>query len=184
MKLIVGLGNHGKQYLNTRHNIGFTLIDYFALNNNVKIDKKKFKSLYFKGVINDKEVILLKPQTFMNLSGNAVRKVIDFYKISIEDIIIIYDDLDLPFGTIRLRSKGSSGGHKGIKNIIEHLGSDNIKRIRFGIETDKTNIVDYVLSEFPKKELLVIEEVKDNVNKILMDYLMLDFDNLMSKYNK
>lgn len=184
MKLIVGLGNPGKNYKDTRHNIGFTLIDSFANNFNIKIDKKGFKGLYFKGIINGKEVILLKPQTFMNLSGECVKKIVDYYKIELEDVLVIYDDLDLPFASIRLREKGSSGGHKGIKSIISHLESENIKRLRFGIETNKSNIIDYVLSDFSKNELLIIEEIKEETNKLLEESLIIDFDKLMSKYNK
>lgn len=185
MKLIVGLGNPGKEYDNTRHNIGFMFIDSFADSLNIKIDKKKYNGLYNEVTINDEKIILLKPQTYMNLSGESIIKYINFFKINIEDILIINDDLDLNFGKIRLRREGSSGGHNGLKNIILHLNSDKFKRLKIGISNDKLlDTKDYVLGKFNKQEKEILEGMKDTINQLLNDYLIIDFDKLMCKYNK
>lgn len=185
MKLIVGLGNPGKEYDNTRHNIGFIFIDYFAKKNNVSIDKEKYNGLYIQTVINDEKVILLKPQSYMNLSGEVVRKYIDYFKINIEDILIINDDLDMNFGKIRLRPDGSSGGHNGLKNISLHLNTEKFKRLKIGISNNKSiDTKDYVLGKFTKDELDIIDDIKENINNLLFDYLKYDFDKLMCKYNK
>ena len=185
MKLIVGLGNPGKEYDNTRHNIGFIFIDSFAKKNNVSIDKEKYNGLYIQTVINDEKVILLKPQSYMNLSGEVVRKYIDYFKINIEDILIINDDLDMNFGKIRLRPDGSSGGHNGLKNISLHLNTEKFKRLKIGISNNKSiDTKDYVLGKFTKDELDIIDDIKENINNLLFDYLKYDFDKLMCKYNK
>ena len=123
MKLIVGLGNPGREYENTRHNVGFMTIDNYANNNNITIDKQKFDGLFVKTNIKGIDIILLKPLKYMNLSGEVVKKFVDFYKINIEDILIINDDLDMQLGKIKLKSKGSSGGHNGLKNIENHLNT-------------------------------------------------------------
>ena len=185
MKLIVGLGNPGKEYENTRHNIGFIFIDSFAKQNNVDINKEKFNGLYAQTSINNEKVILLKPLSFMNLSGEVVRKYVDFFKIKLEDILIINDDLDLNIGRIRLRLSGSSGGHNGLKNIALHLNSENFKRLKIGISNDKTvDTKDYVLGKFSKEEKEILDSLKETVNNLLNDYLTTDFDKLMCKYNK
>jgi len=185
MKLIVGLGNPGYEYENTRHNIGFKFIDSFAKSLNINIDKKKFNGLYNEVVINDEKIILLKPQTYMNLSGESVIKFINYYKISPDDILIINDDLDLSFGKIRLRSCGSSGGHKGLSNIILHLNTDKFKRLKVGISNNKTiDTKDYVLGKFSKDEKMILDDLENTINQLLNDYILLDFEKLMSKYNK
>lgn len=184
MKLIVGLGNTGKEYENTRHNIGFIFIDNFAKSLGVTIEKEKFNGLYTQVTINDEKVILLKPLSFMNLSGEVVRKYVDFFKIDINDILIINDDLDLTFGRIRLRPSGSSGGHNGLKNIALHLNSENFKRLKIGISNDKSiDTKDYVLGKFSKEEKETLDNLKETVNNILNDFLLTDFDKLMCKYN-
>ena len=173
MKLIVGLGNPGKEYENTRHNIGYIFIDSFAKKNNVIIDKNKFNGLYTKFNIDNENVILLKPLSFMNLSGTVVKKYVDYFKIDIKDILIINDDLDLPFGKIRLRKSGSSGGHNGLKNIALNLQTEEFKRLKVGISNDKTiDTKDYVLGTFSKDDLDTIESLKVSI------------DNLLCKYNK
>lgn len=185
MKLIVGLGNPGKEYENTRHNLGFIFIDNFAQSLNAKIDKKKFNGLYCEVKINDEKVILLKPQTFMNLSGESVIQFVNYFKINIDDILIINDDLDLTFGKIRLRSDGSSGGHNGLKNIILHLNSDKFKRLKIGISNNKLiDTKDYVLGKFNHEEEDIIDNLKNIVNNLLTDFVTLDFEKLMCKYNK
>jgi len=184
MKLIVGLGNPGKEYEKTRHNIGFMLIDNFAKEKNVEFNKSKFDGLYTELVINNEKVILLKPQTYMNLSGESVIKFVNFYKINIEDILIINDDLDLKIGKIRLRKDGQSGGHNGLKNIALNLNTNNYKRLKVGIS--KNNLIDtkeYVLGKFTKEEMNIIEKIMKESSKIFEDFIVLDFEKLMSKYN-
>ena len=185
MKLIVGLGNPGKEYENTRHNIGFIFLDYFANKYNINIDKEKYNGLYAQTLINDSKVILLKPQSYMNLSGEVVKKFVDYFKINVEDILIINDDLDMTFGKIRLRPDGSSGGHNGLKNIALHLNTEQFKRLKIGISNDKTiDTKDYVLGKFSKDEKTIIDNMKENVSNILFDFINSDFDKLMCKYNK
>lgn len=184
MKLIVGLGNPGKEYEATRHNCGFMVIDALADKLNVTVDQKKFKSLYAKFKYHGEDVILLKPQTYMNLSGEAVIAAMKFFKINIDDIIVIYDDLDMPVGKLRLRKSGSAGGHNGIKNIIAHVSSQNFKRIRVGIDRHPyIKVVDYVLSKFTKEETAAIAEGIDRACDAVMDCLDHDFDYAMNHYN-
>ena len=185
MKLIVGLGNPGREYENTRHNIGFIFIDYFAKKNKLIIDKEKFNGLYVQTTIKDEKVILLKPLSYMNLSGEVVRKYVDYFKINTGDILIINDDLDMDFGKIRLRPDGSSGGHNGLKNIALNLNTEKFKRLKFGISNTKIiDTKDYVLGKFSKEEKEYIDDIKDTISDLLNDYLAIDFDKLMCKYNK
>ena len=184
MKLIVGLGNPGKEYENTRHNIGFMTIDKFASKLGVSINKDKFNGLYCDTNIGGEKVILLKPQSYINLSGEVIRKYVDFFKINLEDILIIHDDLDLAVGTYKVKQQGSSGGHNGLKNIELHLGTQEYKRIKIGISNNKLmDTKDYVLGKLSKEETEEIEKVKDIVLNILDDYFKLDFNSLMNKYN-
>ena len=185
MKLIVGLGNPGKEYENTRHNVGFNVIDLFLKKNNLSLNKEKFNGKFTKVNINDNEVIFLEPQTFMNLSGDSVRKIIDFYKIKIDDILIIQDDLDMPVGKIKLKEKSSSGGHNGIKDIEQKLKTNSFKRLKIGISNDKSkNTKDYVLGKFSKEEKQVLDKTYEICLNILNDFLLINFDLLMGKYNK
>ena len=184
MKLIVGLGNPGKEYESTRHNIGYIFIDNFASSKEVKIDKKKFNGLYNEITMNDEKIILLKPLSYMNLSGEVVEKYVNFFKIDINDILIINDDLDMDFGRIRLRPSGSSGGHNGLKNIALHLHTEQFKRLKIGISNNKLiDTKDYVLGKFSKEEKEILDELKPKINDLINDYLVLDFDKLMCKYN-
>ena len=151
LKLVVGLGNPGAQYAKTRHNIGFMVIDYLAEQLNIKVDKVKFKSIIGEGLTGAEKVILAKPQTYMNLSGEAVLDMVQWYKLDTKDIIVIYDDMDLPAGKIRLRSQGSAGGHNGMKSIIYLVQTDKFPRLRVGIgRPDNQNIesVNFVLGKF------------------------------------
>jgi PTH1 family peptidyl-tRNA hydrolase len=185
MKLIVGLGNPGQEYQGTRHNVGFMIIDAFAKKNNICIDKKKLEGLYRELIINDEKVILLKPQSYMNLSGEVIRKFVDYFKIKIDDVLIVYDDLDLEVGTYKLRLAGGSGGHNGIKNTITNLNTEEIKRLRIGISNNKTiETKDYVLGTFNKEEKEKLDNVISTSMMILDDYFALTFNNLMNKYNK
>lgn len=184
MKLIVGLGNYGGEYKNTRHNIGFMALDFYANKNNLKIDKKKFKGLYTETMINNEKVILLEPQTYMNLSGTCVRDFIGYFHIDIKDMLVIYDDMDLDVGVLRLREKGSSGGHKGINSLIEHLKTKDFKRVRVGISKDKDkSVIDYVLGKFQNEEKKIIDEKIEIISDIIEDFVRYDFNKLMSMYN-
>ena len=184
MKLIVGLGNPGKEYETTRHNIGFQTIDKFADKLGVSITKSKFNGFYGETLVEGEKVILLKPQSYINLSGEVIHRFVDFYKISINDILIIHDDLDLPVGTYKLKQKGSSGGHNGLKNIELHLGTQEYKRIKIGISNNKNiDTKDYVLGKISKEETVELDKVKNTILDILNDYFKVSFLDLMAKYN-
>ena len=184
MKLIIGLGNPGKEYESTRHNTGFMVLDRLSEKLNIEISQNKFKGLYGKGKYKGEDVLLLKPQTYMNLSGESVRQVMDFFKINQEDILVVYDDLDMPVGKLRLRQSGSAGGHNGIKNIILHTGSHNFNRIRVGIDRSKyIKVVDYVLSRFTSEEQEAIEQGVENASDAIIDYLEHGFNHAMNRFN-
>ena len=184
MRLIVGLGNPGKEYENTRHNAGFKFIDKFAKSQNLDFNKEKFKGLYTEFNYKGEKVILLKPQKYMNLSGEVIVRFKDFFKINLEDILIICDDLDTELGKLKLKYKGSAGGHNGLKNIESNIHSNEYKRIKIGISNNKDHDrIDYVIGKMPKDELNILEKVTDKAPEIIMDYLNLSFDNLMNKYN-
>ena len=182
--LVVGLGNVGPEYHKTRHNMGFMAIDLLADQAKIDIDKEVFHSLMGRGKIYDEDCILIKPQTFMNLSGTAVQEVVHYFKIEIDDIIVVFDDMALEPGRIRIRKEGSSGGHKGMQNIIDCLSTDKIKRIRIGIgEPGEWDTVDYVLSKPLKDEQPLIDEAIENAVGALKEALKSDFDRAMNKYN-
>ena len=184
MKLIVGLGNPGKKYESARHNMGFMAIDLLSDQAQIDVDKEVFHGLMGRGKIYDEDVILFKPTTFMNLSGTAVQEVVHYFKIAIEDIVVIFDDMALEPGKIRLRYEGSSGGHKGMQNIIDCLSTENIKRIRIGIgEPGEWDNVDYVLSKPLKDEIPLIEEAIANAVRAIKEMLKSDFDRAMNKFN-
>lgn len=185
MKLIVGLGNPGKEYKDTRHNTGFMFVDKVAskLNLEFKLDKAKKCEIAMADIANEK-VIFIKPQTYMNLSGEAVVIVKNFYKINSEDILVIYDDLDLGTGKIRIRPNGSSGGHKGIQSIMTLLGTQDIKRVRIGIDKVSSNkTVDYVIGNFTKEERELMDIAFENGLDIVTDFIKLPFEQVMSRYN-
>lgn len=185
MKLIVGLGNPGKQYKNTRHNIGYLMLDELAKRENVKFSKKmKFKGQFIQTIIKNEQVILLKPITFMNLSGQSVQLVKKFYNINDEDILVIYDDLDLPTGKIRFKQKGSSGGHKGIKSIISCINSQDFHRLKIGIDRDDNiPVVDYVVGKFTKDQIDNIAKVIDISLDALDNWISNEITFVMNKYN-
>ena len=186
MYLIVGLGNPGRQYETTRHNAGFICLDLLSEKHGIKITKLKFKSLMGDGRINGRRCLLLKPQTFMNLSGEAVRDAAEFYKIPPERIIVICDDISLDPGKIRIRRKGSAGGQNGMKNIIYHLNSDNFPRIKVGIGAKPNpdyDLADWVLSHFTKDEAKLIKEAAEKAVGSV-EYMVEDkIDKAMSEYN-
>lgn len=154
MKLIFGLGNPGAKYQATKHNIGFMVVDQLAKKLGLTFNQSKFKSLYAEGRLGNEKIVLVKPQTFMNLSGESVQPWIDFYKLTKEDVLIIYDDMDLEVGKIRLRLKGGSGGHNGMKSIIQHLGGPEFNRVRVGIGRPypEQSVISHVMSAFRKEE--------------------------------
>jgi len=186
MKLIVGLGNPGKLYDQTRHNIGFEVIDELSDKLNIPLDQSKFKGIYGVGYVNGEKVFLLKPLTYMNLSGESIRAVMDYFDIDVEDLVVIYDDLDLPVGKIRLRQKGSAGGHNGIKSTIAHLGTQDFNRIRIGIDrpTNGMKVSDYVLGRFTKEEQGVLEGVITTCAKACEDWFREPFLKIMNEYNQ
>ena len=187
MKLIIGLGNPGKEYESTRHNAGFIAIDAFAKKNDIEFNlEPKFKGAIGTKVFNGEKVLLLKPMTYMNLSGESVIQVMNFYKIDVEDIIVISDDLDSPLGRIRLRDHGSAGGHNGHKNIINHLHTEGYKRIKIGIGRDNNiPVVDWVLKKLTEDELAVINQAADKVTNALDDFANgIEFMRISSKYSE
>lgn len=186
MKLVVGLGNPGIKYEGTRHNVGFDVLDLFADMCRVEFDKSDFKGSYC--LVNNPslpdKVILLKPQTFMNLSGEAVQPLMAFYKIDVDDLLVVYDDMALPPGSIRLRPSGSSGSHKGMQNIIDRLGSEKIKRVRVGIGEPPHGGADYVLSKPSGEEKRLLELAKQEAALAIRDYLLHGFPFAMNAHNQ
>lgn len=184
MKLIVGLGNPGKKYELTRHNIGFIVLDYIAKKYNTPISKIKFKSYYNEIRVGNEKVILLKPQTYMNLSGEAVLSVVKYYDLDIDDILLIYDDIDIDFGTIRIRKKGSGGTHNGMRNTIYHLQSDQFARLRFGIgKSEQKQLTDYVLENFPKEDWDKLRDTVIRAAEAAEEFILNGVDASMNKYN-
>ena len=183
MKLIVGLGNPGKEYEKTRHNSGFMALEEFADIVQVELNREDFKGRYGKFKLDGEDIILFEPYTYMNLSGTAVVQIMNFFKVDVEDIVVVFDDMALPVGTIRLRLKGSSGGQKGIQNIIDNLGTDQIKRIRVGIGEPQFNSIDWVLGKPQGDDKVKIDEAIERATKAIREFLIHDFQNAMSKYN-
>lgn len=184
MKMIVGLGNPGKEYINTRHNVGFMIVDEYAKKYDINDFKMKFNGLYAKFMHNDENFILLKPQSYMNLSGTVIKKFSDYFKIKPEDILVIHDDLDLPVGKIKIKFKGSSGGHNGIKNIIENLNTEIFPRFKIGISKDSSiPYINYVIGNFSEHDLNVINKIYEFSSNIIDDFLDYDIEKIMSKYN-
>ena len=183
MKLIVGLGNPSKEYENTRHNIGFMLLDYIFGNDKFVLNKKMNAMEYITNV-NGEKVVVIKPMTYMNLSGDAVVRYVNFYKINVSDVLVIQDDLDMPLGRIKLMANRGDGGHNGIKDIVLKLSSREFMRVKIGI--GKSNLVDtkdYVLGKFKKEDSDLINDVFCNLRDIVKDYIEMNKDTLMQKYN-
>ncbi|MBE6048725.1 MAG: aminoacyl-tRNA hydrolase [Clostridium sp.] len=183
MFLIVGLGNPGREYDNTRHNIGFDAIDVIADRYNIEVSRIKFKGVYGEGFINGEKIILLKPTTYMNLSGESIREVMDFYKLSQEDILVIYDDVSLDVGRIRIREKGSAGGHNGIKSIIANIGTDVFSRIKVGVGKPQGDLVKHVLGTFSKEDREDLNKVLQTVAEAAETIIKEDAKEAMNKYN-
>ena len=185
MKIIIGLGNPGVKYANTRHNAGYMVMDELSKLCKLEFNQEKFSSYFAKGKVDGEDVILLKPTTFMNNSGFALRQCLDFYKESMSNVLIIYDDIALPVGKIRLRQKGSDGGHNGIKSIIHCGFSNEFNRIRVGIDTDtKIPMVDWVLSKFKDEEKPDLNIAIENASKAAYYSIKHDFMDTMNKFNK
>ena len=183
MFLIVGLGNPGKEYDGTRHNIGFAAVDYIADKYNIELNRIKFKGVFGEGFIDGKKVILLKPTTYMNLSGESIREVINFYKISNEEVIVIYDDISLEVGRLRIREKGSHGGHNGIKSIIANLGTDVFPRVKIGVGAPKGNLVSHVLGKFNEDEIEILRETIKASSDAVSIMVKSDTKEAMNKLN-
>lgn len=185
MYLIVGLGNPEKEYAHTRHNMGFDTINEIAKNNNINITKTKFKGLYETGIIQGEKIILLKPQTFMNLSGESVKEVVDFYNIKPEKIIVIYDDIDTEKGNIRIRKKGGPGSHKGMISIINEINTENFIRIRVGIGQPefKNDMINYVIGKIPEEEEKVLIHGVKKAAQAVEEIIKNGTDIAMNKFN-
>ena len=186
MFLIVGLGNPGKQYEHTRHNIGFDVMDALAEKYNISISEKKHKALCGKGVINGVKVVLAKPQTYMNLSGESVAELVNYYKMDPEEeMIVIYDDISLAPGNLRIRKKGSAGGHNGIKNIIAHLGTQEFPRIKVGVgdKPPRMDLADYVLSRFSKEDREKMEQAFKDAAEAVEVMITEGADAAMNRFN-
>ena len=184
MYVIAGLGNPGKKYENTRHNMGFITIDRLAEKHDIRTDKLKFKSLVGEGRIAGRKVLLVKPQTYMNLSGEAIREVMHFYKLEPENLIVIYDDIDIELGALRIRKFGSAGTHNGMKSVVYQLQSDRFPRVRIGIGSQKkADLADFVIGGFSKEEVPVLEETVDKAVSAVECMLAEDVDIAMNRYN-
>lgn len=184
MYIIVGLGNPGKQYENTRHNMGFLAVDLLAEKYNIDVNKIKFKALVGEGRIAGQKVLLVKPQTYMNLSGEAVRQAMDFYKIDPEELIVIYDDIDIPTGTFRIRKKGSPGTHNGMRNIFQHIQTNDFPRIRVGIGSGKKeNLIGYVTGGISKSEKELLEDALTKSADAAACIIEKGIDKAMNEYN-
>ncbi|MBP3462553.1 MAG: aminoacyl-tRNA hydrolase [Tyzzerella sp.] len=187
MFIIVGLGNPTKEYENTRHNVGFDVIDAIADKYNISVTERKNRAFCGKGIIEGQKVILAKPQTYMNLSGESVRGLVDYYKVDEEtELLIIFDDISLDVGQLRIRKKGSAGGHNGIKSIIQHLGSNVFQRIKVGVgeKPKEYDLADYVLGHFSKAEREIMEDGYKNAIEAVEMIVRGDIDAAMNAFNK
>ena len=186
MYIIIGLGNPGSRYDNTKHNVGFDTIDLLSHMHKIKVTKLKFKALSGDGDIGGEKVLLVKPQTFMNLSGECVRDIVEWYKVPLSNIILVYDDIDIPLGKIRIRPKGSSGSHNGMKSVIYQLQSDDFPRVRIGIGNppEDWDLADYVLSKWSCDERKVINESITSAASSVVELIKSGVEAAMGKYNK
>lgn len=185
MYLIVGLGNPGVEYAATRHNIGFDMITYLSDQYNIPMRSRENKAIVGKGVIDGQKVMLAQPQTFMNLSGESVRALMNYYKLELDELIVIYDDISLPVGQVRVRPKGSAGGHNGIKNIIQHLGTQEFSRIKIGVgaKPDGGDLVKHVLGRFSREEDSMVRDVFALAQEALLAIMNEDVASAMNKVN-
>lgn len=185
MFLIVGLGNPEEDYSNTRHNMGFDTINKISKQCNIEMNKKKFNGIYGSGVIEGEKVILLKPQTFMNLSGDCIIQFMNFYKLDLKDIIVIHDDIDLEPGTVKVRKKGGPGTHNGMKSVVQNLNSTDFSRVRVGIgmPEHKDDLINYVLGHIPEEEKKILDNSTTIAKDAVLEILKNGIDNAMNKIN-
>ena len=185
MYLIVGLGNPENEYSNTRHNMGFDTINQIAQKNNIEVNKNKFKGLYGTGIIEKQKVILLKPQTYMNLSGESIREISNFYNITPKEIIVIYDDIDIEKGNIKIRKKGGPGSHNGMKSVIENLKTTEFGRIRVGIGQPefKSDMINYVIGKVPEEEQKILQQGVKKAAEAIEEIIKNGIDIAMNKFN-
>lgn len=185
MHLIVGLGNPENDYSKTRHNMGFNVINKLAIQYNIDVNKSKFKGLYGSGLIEGEKVILLKPQTFMNLSGESIIEIMNFYKITSEDLIVIYDDIDIDIGNVRIRKSGSAGTHNGMKSVISCINSEKFIRVRVGIgkPKNKMDMISYVLGHIPEEEQKELDKGIETAKDAVIEILKNNVDSAMNKFN-
>lgn len=183
MYIIAGLGNPGSKYENTRHNMGFKAIDAMALEFGIDVNRAKFKGLIGEGRIGSEKVILLKPQTYMNLSGQSVREIMNFYKIPEENLIVIYDDFDLPIGSIRVRKSGGPGTHNGMKSVVQELGSRKFPRVRVGIGSSDGSTIQFVIGKVGKDEQQILNEAAEAAASAAADIIRIGIENAMNIHN-
>lgn len=185
MKLIVGLGNPGRDYEKTRHNTGFMALDLIAKELNISVTSEKFKGLYGKGNVKGESVILLKPQTYMNLSGESIKECVDFYKIDLENLIVIYDDIDIEKGVVKIRKQGGAGSHNGMKSVIECLESQQFARVRVGIGMPeyKDDLINYVIGYVPKDEKEILDKSCEKAKEAVIEIVKSGIDMAMNKLN-
>jgi peptidyl-tRNA hydrolase, PTH1 family len=186
VKIIVGLGNPGIPYRMTRHNIGFQVVDRLAKLNHIPIRTQRFKSLYGTGWIDSQEVVLVKPRTFMNRSGEGVKRAADFFHLRIEDLIVVHDDLDLPFGRLRFKHRGGDGGHQGVRSIIERMGGNNFLRLKVGIERPPQGVdpAEYVLETFDRIEQSQLDQILSRAAESLNVMLLEGLEKAMNQFQK
>ncbi len=185
VKMIVGLGNPGPRYARNRHNIGFQIVDELAEKHGLGFDKRQFKAMIASGHIQNQRVLLIKPQTFMNLSGEAVQPLVSYYKVALDDLMVVFDDMDLPVGVIRLRPFGGAGGHNGMKSVIQRLGSNQFPRLRVGIgrPPGRMDPAAYVLQDFSPDEETLMVQVRDRAARALETWLDAGIDAAMNAFN-
>lgn len=183
MYIIAGLGNPGSKYENTRHNMGFKAIDAMASEFGIDVNRAKFKGLIGEGRIGSEKVILLKPQTYMNLSGQSVREIMNFYKIPEENLIVIYDDFDLPIGSIRVRKRGGPGTHNGMKSVVQELGSRKFPRVRVGIGSSDGSTIQFVIGKVGKDEQQILNEAAEAAASAAADIIRIGIENAMNIHN-
>ncbi|MCL1808243.1 MAG: aminoacyl-tRNA hydrolase [Clostridiales bacterium] len=184
MYIIAGLGNPGRRYENTRHNLGFITVDLLAKGNGIKVNKIKHKALVGEGTVSGRNVLLLKPQTYMNLSGESIREALDYYKIDIENLLVVYDDIDIPAGQIRVRRKGSAGTHNGMRSVIYQIQTDLFPRVRIGIGgSRKTGLIHFVTGGFGKEEKAVMEGAVTRAAAAIEAYLEKGIEKAMAEFN-
>ena len=181
--LVVGLGNPGKKYVDTRHNIGFEMISSISAYYDIKVKKIKCKAIIGEGKIGEKSIVLAMPQTYMNLSGESVKGLMEYYKIPKERLIVISDDISLPVGKVRIRPKGSAGGHNGLKNIIYHLNSDEFTRVKVGVGEPQGDVADYVLDKFSKSDIKILTDIAKQMPDLIDIIINQDVSKAMNKYN-